>query len=97
MSSGEQARTHRRDPGLQLLDKALHDGAIVLDAYARFATTVIGTLLFPFAGIAPARNAAQQEHAGKPARLPHRGIFGVAVAVLIGVVLGRRLFGRAKR
>ena len=96
MRSDEPSRPPHRDPGLQFLDNALHDGAAVLDAYARFATTLLGTLLFPYAGIAP-RNAPQQKDAGKPARLPQRGTFQVAIAMLIGVILGRRLFSRASR
>ncbi len=96
MSSEHEAKAHRPDPGLQLLENALHDSAVVLDAYARFATTLIGTLLFPYAGLAPARNAAQRQQAETPAPRPQRGIFRVAIALLIGVVLGRRLLRRAR-
>lgn len=96
MSAEHEAKPRRPDPGLQLLENALHDGAIVLDAYARFVTTLIGTLLFPYAGIAPAGNATQHETAETPARPARRGIFQVAIALLIGVVLGRRLLRRAR-
>src|SRR5437763_4802756 len=98
MPLDEPARSRRADPTMNLLESALHDGAVVLDAYARFATTLMGTLIFPYAALAPARNASGEEAetpAHSPQHLPPRRIVQVAIALLVGVILGRRLFGRA--
>lgn len=78
------------DPSLNLLDSALHDGAVVLDAYARFATTLIGTLLFPSAALVPAKSLSRADRLAGWARVPHRGIIQVVLALLIGLLLGRR-------
>ena len=84
----------RANPGLNPFDSALHDGAVILDAYARFATTLIGMVLFPYAAIAPVETAPRERTTVTRAGPPHRGIVQVAIALLIGFVLGRRLFGR---
>jgi hypothetical protein len=98
MPLDQPAEPRRADPGLNLFDSALRDGAVVLDAYARFAATLIGTLVFPYAALARAKSASGEEAAETPAqsppRPPQRGIAQIAIALLVGIVLGRRLFGR---
>jgi hypothetical protein len=51
MPLDEPANPGRPDPASNLFDSALRDSAVVLDAYARFATTLIGILLFPYASM----------------------------------------------
>ena len=97
MPSNERAKSRRSDPAVNLLDSALHDSAVVLDAYARFATTLIGMVLFPYAAVAPVERAPREQTAAAPAGPPHRGIVQVVLALLIGIVLGRKLFGRTSR
>lgn len=92
MPSDEPTRSHSSDPALGLLDSALHDSAVILDAYARFATIVIGTVLFPYAAARPMISAPKQSDAEPPPQPHHRGIVSVVIAMLIGAVLGRRLF-----
>jgi len=94
MPLDDPARPRSFDPAVDLLGSALHDGAVVLDAYARFATTVINIALFPYAAIAAAKKMSEPAATGAPARPPHRGMVQVAAAFLIGVVLGRRLIAR---
>jgi hypothetical protein len=97
MPSNERTKSRRSDPAVNLLDSALHDGAVVLDAYARFATTLIGMVLFPYAAIAPVERAPRERAAATPAGPPRRGIVQVAIALLVGIVLGRKLLGRTSR
>jgi hypothetical protein len=97
MPSNERAKSRHPDPAVNLLDSALRDGAVVLDAYARFATTLIGMVLFPYAAIAPVETAPRKRTNAAPAGPPHRGIVQVAIALLVGIVLGRKLFGRTSR
>ena len=96
MPLDQPASSRRPDPALNLLDNALHDSAVILDAYARFATTMIGALVFPYAAIAPPQSVARQEASETPQQdaSKHRGVVQVAIALLIGFVLGRRLFRR---
>jgi hypothetical protein len=70
----------------------LHDSAVILDAYARFATIVIGTVLFPYAAARPVISAPKQGGAEPRPQSLHLGIVNVVIAMLIGAVLGRRLF-----
>ena len=97
MPSNERAKSRRSDPAVNLLDSALHDSAVVLDAYARFATTLIGMVLFPYAAVAPVERAPREWTAATPAGPPRRGLVQVAIALLVGIVLGRKLFGRTSR
>jgi hypothetical protein len=97
MPSKERAKSRRPDPAINLLDSALHDGAVVLDAYARFATTLIGMVVFPYAAIAPVETAPREQTNVTPAGPPHRGIVHVAIVLLVGIVLGRKLLGRTSR
>ena len=95
MLSDEPARQRRPDPAVSLLDTALRDGALILDAYGRFATALIGAVVFPYAAAAPGKSAAEQQPGERRTR-SHRGVVQTAIALLIGFVLGRRLFrGRA--
>jgi hypothetical protein len=84
----------RPDPAFNLLDTALHDSAVILEAYGRFATALIGTLLFPYATLRPVVSAPQQADAEAPSPSRRRGIISVLVALLVGAVLGRSLSGR---
>src|SRR5512133_3045216 len=68
MPLDDPARPRSFDPAVDLLGSALHDGAVVLDAYARFATTVINIALFPYAAIAPAKKSSEPAATGAPAR-----------------------------
>jgi hypothetical protein len=91
MPSDEPARSHPSDPALNLLGSALHDSAVIVEAYGRFATTLISTLLFPYAALLPAKSTSRDEIIDTPARLPHRNIVQVVLALLIGLIIGRRL------
>lgn len=84
MPSEKPGEARRSDPTLSLNDTAVHDGFVILDAYARFATTLIGAVLFP-----PGHSSAEPR-----LRSGHRGIGKVAIALLVGAVLGRKLFAR---
>jgi hypothetical protein len=94
MPSDEPAKSRRSDPALDFIDNALHDSAVVLDAYARFATTVIGTLLFPYAATRPVTSAPKQSDPELPPKSRYHGIVNVVIALIIGAFLGRRLFAR---
>ena len=93
MRSEKPDRSLRSDPAFNLLDSALHDGAVVLDAYARFVTTAIGTLLFPYAVMAPPQHT-ERNVAEPPARASYGGIVQALVALVIGMIIGRRLFSK---
>jgi hypothetical protein len=88
MPSEKPGEARRSDPSLSLIDTALHDGLIILDAYARFATTAIGAVLFPYAAMQPRAGAPGQNTAEPRLRSGHRGIAKVAIALLVGAVLG---------
>jgi hypothetical protein len=90
----EPAEMRRSDPPFNLLDSALHDSAVILEAYGRFATTLIGALLFPYATLRPVVSSPQQADAESPSPSRHSGIISVLVALLVGAVLGRSLLGR---
>jgi hypothetical protein len=94
MPSEKPGEARRPDPAFNLLDGALHDGAVILDAYGRFATTLIGILLFPYAAMPPVAGAPGQSNAEPQVRSRRRGIASVVIALLAGAVLGRRLFAR---
>src|SRR5947209_586136 len=94
MPLNEPARSRSTDPALGLLDSALHDSAVIFEAYGRFARIVIGTLLFPYAAAGPVISAPKQSDAEPPPRSHHLGIVNVVIAMMIGAVLGRRLFRR---
>jgi hypothetical protein len=96
MPSEKPGRSRRRDPALTLIDSALQDGAVILEAYGRFATTLIGVALFPYAMVPPPNKAPRQSDSGKWAQSRHHGIVNVVLALLIGAVLGRRLFARRR-
>jgi hypothetical protein len=97
MPLDEPPRPGGADPVLNALDRALHDGAVVLDAYARFTAAMIGALLFPYAAVRPAASAPEDGEP-EPAPEPRRhGIIKVVAALVIGAILGRRLFGDAER
>jgi hypothetical protein len=95
MPLDEPGKSPSSDPVLNLLDVALHDGAVVIDAYARFAAAMIGTLLFPYAATRPATSTQRQSESERPPKSRHPGIMKVLVALIIGAVLGRRLFPRS--
>jgi hypothetical protein len=94
MPSDEPAKSRRSDPAFNPFDSALRDSAIILDAYARFATTLIGTLLFPYAAARPAASTSQPNDVRSPQRSRSHAIVNVGIAFLIGVVLGRRVLAR---
>jgi hypothetical protein len=94
MPSEKPDEARRSDPSLSLIDTALHDGFVILDAYARFATTIVGAVLFPYAAVPPRAGAPAQSSAEPRRRSGHRGIAKVALALLVGAVLGRKLFAR---
>src|SRR4051794_29137761 len=77
MPSDDPARSRRPDPAVNLVDTAMHDSVVILDAYSRFATALIATLFFPSAAIASAKSAAVSRHAQ------------TAVALLVRFALGR--------
>jgi hypothetical protein len=85
MPLDEPANPGRPDPASNLFDSALRDSAVVLDAYARFATTLIGILLFPYASMAPAKSPSREDVVEGAAGLPHCGIIQVVLALLIGL------------
>jgi hypothetical protein len=68
MRSEKPGRSRRRDPALTLIDSALQDGAVILEAYGRFATTLIGVALFPYAMVPPPNEAPRQSDSGKRAQ-----------------------------
>jgi hypothetical protein len=88
------ARSRPSDPAFDLLESALHDGAVILEAYGRFATTVIGALLFPYAAARPVMSAPKQSDTEPPPQSHHLRIVTVVIAMMIGAVLGRRLSRR---
>jgi hypothetical protein len=88
------AKSRPSDPAFDLLESAPHDSAVILEAYGRFATTVIGTLLFPYAAARPMISAPKQSDAEPPPQWHHLGIVTVVIAMMIGAVLGRRLLRR---
>jgi hypothetical protein len=94
MPSEKPGEARRPDAALSLIDSALHDGLVILDAYARFATTAIGAVLFPYAAMRPRPDAPGQSTAEPRPQAGHRGIAKVAVAMVVGAVLGRKLFAR---
>jgi hypothetical protein len=94
MPSQRPVEAPRSDAALSLIDSALHHGLVILDAYARFATTAIGAMLFPYAAMRPRPDAPGQNTAEPRRQAGHRGIANVAVAMVIGAVLGRKLFAR---
>ena len=95
MPSERPGRSRRPDPALNLIDSALHDGAVILDAYGRFATGLIGAVLFPYAMLPPQdpRGETAAEKAAHRQSRQH-GIVNVVLALLIGAVIGRRLSAR---
>lgn len=94
MASEKPAKSHRGDPAIELLDSAFRDSALILDAYGRFAAAAIGTLLFPYAASLAPERTGHQSDTDETSRARHRGIVQVFVALLIGLVLGRRLVVR---
>ena len=94
MPLDEPAKSRPSDPGLNLLDGALHDGALILEAYTRFTTTLIGTVLFPYAALPRPQEAKATDFAEPSPRPSHRGMAQVFLALIIGIVLGRRLFAQ---
>lgn len=90
MPSEKSGRSRRPDPPLTLLESALHDGAVILDAYGRFAATLIGVALFPYAMLPP-KTAPGESQSQKRSRSRHHGFVQVALALLLGAALGRRL------
>ncbi|MBV9395643.1 MAG: hypothetical protein JOZ84_14665 [Methylobacteriaceae bacterium] len=94
MPSEKPGEGRRSDPTSRLVDTALHDGFVILDAYARFATTVIGAALFPYAAVRPRAGTPGQSSAKPPLRSGHRGLAKIAIALLVGAVLGRKLCAR---
>jgi hypothetical protein len=99
MPSEEPGRARRPDSALNLIDSALHDGAVILDAYGRFATTLIGVALFPYVILPQPQKAPRQSDPPKRPQSKRHGMVNVVLALLIGAVLGRRLFAwrRGKR
>lgn len=94
MPSDERVEPRRGNPNLDLLDSALRDSAAVLDAYARFATTLVGALLFPYARTELVTSARKQNEPERTPKSRRHGIINVVVALIIGVVLGRKLLPR---
>jgi hypothetical protein len=94
MPSEKPDDARRSDPSLSLIDTALHDGFVILDAYARFATTIVGAVLFPYAAVPPRAGAAGKSSAEPRRRSGYRGIAKIVLALLVGAVLGRKLFAR---
>lgn len=90
----DQPPEPRRDRASTPIDRALLDGAAILDAYARFTLTALGILLFPYAGMQPSMSAPKPSDAAPPLKLRHTGILQVVLALVIGAVLGRRFVGR---
>jgi hypothetical protein len=90
----EPAKPHRSDPAFNLLDSALHDGAVIVEAYTRFTATVIGTVLFPYAAMRRPESASKAWDVRSPPQERYPAIANVIVALLIGIILGRRLFSR---
>jgi hypothetical protein len=86
------AKSRPSDPAFDLLESALHDSAVILEAYGRFATTVIGTLLFPYAAARPVISAPKQGYAEPPPQSHHLGTVTIVIAMMIGAIFGRRLF-----
>jgi hypothetical protein len=94
MPSGKPAKSHSSDPALGLLDSALHDSVVILDGYRRFATIVIGTLFFPYAAARSLESAPTTREVKAPPKSRSSAIVSVVLALLIGVVLGRRRIAR---
>jgi hypothetical protein len=95
MPSEKPGRSRRPAPALNLIDSALQDGAVILDAYGRFATTLLGVALFPYAMLPP-QTAPRQSDSGKRTQSRHHGIVNVVLALLIGAVIGRGLSARRR-
>jgi hypothetical protein len=82
------------DPAFDLIERALHDSAVILEAYGRFATTVIGTVLFPYAAVRLPESAPKASAVRPPPQRGYSAIAYIIVAFLLAVVLGRRLLRR---
>jgi hypothetical protein len=94
MGLEKPAKSRPSDPAFDLIESALHDSAVVLEAYGRFATTVIGTVLFPYAAVRLPESASEASAVRPPPQPGYPAIANVIVAFLLGVILGRRLLRR---